>query len=149
MIAPTPYAWLIAVHGHLAVLGLAVLTHPIVTLRLRKAVARNTLLTAELAAILLAAPFALGWLAYPTYRRMVKPALYLAHPDAVLRFESKEHLAVFAVAMVVAGAGTLRLAGRHPAGKDAAWILLACGWVLGLVAAGLGLAVHGLAHPGW
>lgn len=149
MIHPSPYAWLVTVHGLVAALGLAVLLHPIVTLRLRKAVSRNTLLTAELAALLLAAPFTMGLFVYPTYRQLVKPALFLSNPGAVLRFETKEHLAVMTVALVIAGAETLRFAGRRPAGKEAAWSLLACGWVLGLLTAVLGVAVHGWAHPGY
>ena len=143
------YSWLVALHAHLAVLGLAVLMHPIVTLRSRNSVGKNTLLTADLAAILLAAPFFLGWIVYPTYRARVKPALFLTHPDMVLRFETKEHLAAMAVALVVAGAVTLRAAGRRPVGREAAWSLLLVGWVLALITAAFGVLVHGLAHPGF
>jgi hypothetical protein len=141
------FAWLVSLHEALAVLGLAVLVHPLVTLRLRSAVSRNTLLTADLAAMLLGSSFALGWAIYPTYRRLVKPALFLAHPDAVLRFETKEHLAAMAVALVVAGALTLRAAGGRAAGKEAAWSLLLCGGFLAVTTALLGVFVHGRAHP--
>jgi hypothetical protein len=143
------YSWLVALHGHLSVLGLAVLMHPIVTLRSRSGVGKNTMLTAELAAILLSTPFFLGWVVYPTYRARVKPMLFLSHPDIVLRFETKEHLGAMAVALVVAGAVTLRAAGRRPVGREAAWSLLLVGWVLALLTAALGVLVHGLAHPGF
>lgn len=146
---PEGYAWLARLHGLLATLGLAVLMHPVITLRTRRALTPTLVFTADLAAVLLAGPFLLGLVLYPAYRAKVKPALWLGHPGAVLRFETKEHLAAMAVALVVGGALTLRVAGRHPAGRDAAWMMLLCGWALALVAALSGLWVAGRAHPAW
>jgi hypothetical protein len=145
----TTYAWVVSLHGHFAVLGLAVLLHPVITLRRRNSISRNMLLTADLGALLLLMPYLLGWALYPTYRRLVKPWLWIESPGAVLRFESKEHLAAMAVSLAVAGALTLRLAGRRPAGREAAWILLLCAWTLGLITALLGIYVRGVAQPGF
>ncbi|MEZ4237312.1 MAG: hypothetical protein R3F59_14410 [Myxococcota bacterium] len=44
----TGYAWLVGLHGHAAVLGLAVLLHPVVTLRTRRKVTPNAQLSADL-----------------------------------------------------------------------------------------------------
>jgi zinc transporter ZupT len=143
------YTWLVAIHAHLAVLGLAVLLHPVISLRRRNSISRNMLLTADLGALLLLLPYLMGWAIYPSYRRLVKPWLWIEAPGAVLRFESKEHLAAMAVALAVAGALTLRLAGRRPAGREAAWILLLCGWALGFITALLGIYVRGVAQPGF
>jgi hypothetical protein len=148
-VTPQAYAWLVEVHGHVAVLGLAVLLHPVITIRRRHRVTARMLLSAELGALLLAAPAALGWAIYPTYRASVKPPTWLGHPAAVLRFETKEHLAAMAVVLAVCGAITLRAAGRRPVGREAAWSLLATGWTLGVIAAALGVFVTGVAHPGW
>lgn len=143
------YAWLVSIHGHLAVLGLAVLLHPVITLRRRNSVSKYVLLTADLGVLLLLMPTVLGWSIYPIYRRAIKPWLWLEAPGAVLRFESKEHLAAMAVALAMAGALTLRLAGRRPAGREAAWMLLLCGWTLGAITALLGIYVRGIAQPGF
>lgn len=148
-VGPDDFAWLARLHGLVATLGIAVLAHPVVLLRTRRAAAPLTLLTAELGAALLAAPFALGWWLYPVYTQRVKVALWTHHPDAVLRFETKEHLAAMATALAVGGALTLRVAGRDRPGREAAWALLACGWVMGLGAAVLGVYVAGRAHPAW
>lgn len=140
------FALLERVHGHLALLGLAVLLHPVITLRTRRSVTWRMQLTADLAALLLAAPFALGWALYPTYRAQVKPALFHAVPAAALRFESKEHLAAMAVPLVLSGALVLRAAGRTPEGRRAAWALFAAAWVLGVGAGLLGLDVASTAQ---
>lgn len=143
------YAWLARAHGLLAVLGLASLLHPVVLLRIRSNLVPHARLTAELGAAFLLSAFALGWWIYPQYRAHVKVPLYVLHPDAVLRFETKEHLAAMGVALAVGGALVLRVAGRQPVGREAAWILLLCGWTLGVVTALLGIYVSGHAHPGW
>lgn len=142
------YAALVALHGHLAVLGLAVLLHPVITLG-RRHLSPRTVLTADLGALLLAAPAALGWLLYPTYRARIKPALWLSEPAVALRFETKEHLASAAVVLAICGAATLRLAGGGEAGRRAARTLLALAWLLGVCAALLGAFVNSAAHPGF
>lgn len=146
---PELFGFFARLHGHAATLGLAVLLHPVLTLRLRGKVTPNCQRSADLGAALLAAPAVLGLLLYGTYRARVKPALWLGHPSSVLRFETKEHLAVVAVALAVCGAACLRVAGRTPAGRETAWSLLASAWLLGVLAGLLGLYVSGHAQAGW
>ncbi|MCB9684275.1 MAG: hypothetical protein H6735_04440 [Alphaproteobacteria bacterium] len=147
--SPEAFGWWIRIHAQLATLALALVLHPVLTLRARRKATRWTHLTAELGAGLLLAATALGWIAYGTYRARVKPALWLGHPAAVLRFETKEHLAAMAAAMALGGALTLRVAHRSPAGREAAWIQLLLAFGLGLLAGGLGIFVGGSAQPGW
>jgi hypothetical protein len=148
-VSPESYAWVARFHGLVAVLGLAALLHPVVLLRTRASLPSHARLTAELGALFLVIAFAIGWWNYPAYRSNVKPALWLVHPEAVLRFETKEHLAAMSTALAVGGALVLRVGGRLTVGREAAWILLLCGWTLGVVTAILGVYVAGSAHPGW
>ena len=143
------YALVARLHGLLAALGLAILLHPVLNLRGKRAKTWWTRFTVDASAVLLGLPFAVGWFLYPIYRVEVKTKLRGTAPDALLRFESKEHLAAMAVALVVGGALVLRLSGDGDAGRRASWTLLACGWVLGVVTALLGVWVGGHAHPGW
>lgn len=143
------FGWLARLHGHAATLGLAVLLHPVVTLRTRGKVTPSAQLSADLAVILLTVPSLLGALVYGTYRQRVKPALWLVEPATVLRFETKEHLAAMTVALAIAGAFTLRIAGRSQGGRETGWSLLASAWLLGALTALLGLYVAGRAQPGW
>lgn len=142
--SPALYTLLAVVHGHLAVLGLAALLHPVVTLRRSATVTTAMLWSAELGAALLAAPFALGLALGPHWRHDVKPPLWLEAPGAVLRFDAKEHLAAMAVTLAIAGAFTLRVAGRKEVGREAAWSLLSCALTLGTIAALFGLYVSAL-----
>jgi hypothetical protein len=122
------YALFERIHGHLAILGLALLLHPIATLPGDRAGTRRT---AALAALALVGPFALGWAIYHDYRQDVKPAL---EPTVRGLFEIKEHLAALAVALVVAGAVAAH--GQLDARKLARHLLLAafcCGGVAGLL----------------
>lgn len=146
---PETYALWASIHGHLAVLGLAVLAHPLITLRRRPGLATWTLRTTWIAAAMVALPFGLGWWLYPTYRGHVKPGLRAIDHPALWRFESKEHLAAACLALVVGGAVVLTTAGRTAAGRRAAWWLLACGWLAGVTTAGLGVYVASVAQPGW
>lgn len=146
---PQWFGLLERIHGHVAVLGLAVLLHPVITLRRRGVVTPGAQLSADLGAILLVAPFALGWAIYGTYRGTVKRTLYLAHDAALWRFETKEHLAVFATALAIAGALTLRWAGRDPDGRRLAWTLLLCAWLCGVATAGIGIYVAAVGSPAW
>ena len=120
--SPELFALLERIHGHLAVLGLALLLHPVITLRTRRGLNWRTHLTAELGAALLAIPFAIGWAIYPAYRTHVKPSLFAAESPAFHAFETKEHLAAMAVFLAVGGAVALRAAGKTPAGRSAALV---------------------------
>lgn len=145
----TLFALLERVHGHLALLGLAVLMHPVITLRTRRGLSWRMQLSADLGAVLLLVPFALGAWIYPTYRRDVKPSLWVEHHDAALLFETKEHLAAMAVALAVGGALALRSGGKQPAARQVAWTLLLLGWLCGAGAGFIGLQVAAAAHPGF
>lgn len=143
------YALVTSAHGLVAVLALALVLHPVITLRRRPGLSWGTRFTAELSAGLLTAVFAVGWWTYPTYRARVKPGLIEAKHPAWLWFEGKEHLAAMAVALVVAGALTLRVAGRRDDARRAAWALLLAGWCCGAGAAILGVMTRAVAQPGW
>lgn len=147
--SPQTYALLERLHGHLALLGLALLVHPLVTLRRRPGLSRRTLLSADLAALLLLLPYVGGWLLYPTYRGQVKPDLVRDSLPLARIFESKEHLALMALSLVLGGVAVLHAAGRQPEGRTAAWWLLAAGLLCGGITAGLGVAVAAGAAPGW
>lgn len=147
--SPDLYALAERLHGHVAVLGLAVLVHPLLSLRRRASVSQGTLLSATLAAALVLIPTLSGWLLYPSYRRGVKPDLVHHHIALARYFESKEHLAFFTVALVSSGVLVLWTAGRSSSGRRAAWWLLAAGLLCGLLTGGLGLWVASGAAPAW
>ena len=147
--SPELFALLSRVHGLLATLGLAVLLHPIITLTTRRALTRWTVRTSDIAASILVVVGALGAWLYPLYRVHPKVGLLSEAPFYADLFESKEHLAVIAIALSVGGAVVLRVAGEHPAGRRAAWSLLVCGWGLGVLVGALGLVVASTAHPAW
>jgi hypothetical protein len=127
-------------HGHLAVLGLAVLAHPIVSLG-RPGLSRGTRLSALIAAALLSLSFASGLWIYPPYRALVKPELVRVALPLALRFESKEHLAAICLALALGGVGVLFAAGRHPTGRRAARVLFLLSFLVGLLTGALGVFV--------
>lgn len=147
--SPEAFALWERIHGHVAVLGLALVLHPVITLWTRRGLNWRTHLTAELGAALLVLPFAIGWWIYPTYRAHVKPELFARTHPAFHAFETKEHLAAMAVFLAVAGAGTLRFAGRSEAGRRAAWWLLLASVGLGAVTGGLGIWIASVSAPAW
>lgn len=149
MMSPETFALLQRLHGHAALLGLAVAAHPLITLWTRRQLTRWTHRTAWMGAVLTAIPAAGGWALYPTYRNRIKLRLMSSGGDAWLWFETKEHLAAFCVALLVGGAATLTLAGATPEGRRAAWWLILMGWLCGAAAGALGVAVAGMAHPAW
>ncbi|NOY27454.1 MAG: hypothetical protein GXP62_16430 [Oligoflexia bacterium] len=147
--SPDLYALAERLHGHVAVLGLAVLIHPLLSLRRRAGLSRGTLLSATLAAVLVLVSTLSGWLIYPTYRGQVKPNLVHHNIGVARHFESKEHLAFFTMALVIGGVLVLWTAGRSAAGRSAAWWLLAAGLLCGLLTGGLGIWVASGAAPAW
>jgi len=140
------YALLERLHGHLGWLGLAVLLHPVITLR-RSVITRRCRLSVILAAMLISAPSILGWWLYPTYRQQVKPSLIMRSENWALAFETKEHLAWFALVLTWSGVMTVFLAGNQ--GRRVARMLLGCAFVCGLIVGVLGVLIAGQAHPGW
>lgn len=94
-------------HGHLGLLAAVALLHPAITLapprtpggKLRP----GTRWSVALATALVTGTFAAGWALYPGYRQVDKPRLLQgAFPIARL-FESKEHLAFYAVVLAWGG----------------------------------------------
>lgn len=140
------YALLERVHGHIALLGLAVLLHPVITLWRRKGLTRGTRLSANIAAVFLVVQYALGWLVYPTYRKTVKPGLVQEALPYAMAFETKEHLAIMAVALTLGGVGTLHAAGRTEAGRKAARVLLLMAWLCGVAVGVMGVVIAARAH---
>ena len=73
--SPQLFALLERLHGHTAVLGLAVLLHPVITLARGRVLGKGGRWSAALAALLIALPSVAGWLLYPHYREQIKPVL--------------------------------------------------------------------------
>jgi len=137
------------VHGHLALLSLALLLHPVITLQTRRVLTAWTVRSAWIAALMLSTSFALGWWIYPTYRTHVKGGLLADAPRVAAAFETKEHLAFCAASLAVAGALTLLRAGSHDASRRAARALLLGAWICGALTGVLGVFVASVAQPGW
>jgi len=140
------YAWTTAFHGHLAVLGLALLAHPWVTLIRGAPIRPSTQRSTLLAVWLLAAPYLLGLWAYPTYRSSVKPELFQARPDLIHRFETKEHLAFLTLIFAVSAWGVLREADDDSTTRRLATALLSAALMSCLLTTGLGIWVRASAH---
>ena len=95
------------VHGHLAILAVALALHPVLSTWRAKRPTRRTRLSGYLAALLTLAANVLGWLVYPAYRELVKPELYAVSVTYGQAFEVKEHLAFYALCLSLAGAALL------------------------------------------
>ncbi len=143
MTSPYLYALAERLHGQLGWLGLAVLLHPVISLR-SPISSRGARLSAVLALLLTALPYAIGLAIYPTYREQVKPGLAQASGGWALAFELKEHLAFFTISLVLGGTVVLLTGQRQPARA-----LLAMGWLCGVMVGVLGLLIAGRAHPAW
>lgn len=147
------YTVLVSLHGHLAWLSLAALIHPVWWLRPGRPVTPRVRWTARIGALGLTSVYALGWFIYPRYRNGVKPRLLFdgtgVSPDiwAAYRFESKEHLAVLAVSLALAGLAVVEWAPRSEATRKAARMLLASALGVGITTAVLGAVVRAVAHP--
>lgn len=86
-------------HGHLGLLAAVALLHPALLLPDAAPLRRGTRWSTALATALLTATVAAGFGLYPGYRAHDKPLLLIeAFPVAQL-FETKEHLAFYALAL--------------------------------------------------
>jgi len=128
------------VHGHIAVLGLAVLLHPVISLPKRKKNSRGMRWTLGLSAGIMTFAFVMGLWIYPDYRSLIKPELIADNMVMALLFESKEHLAFISV-IAVCGGCALAWRSTSPGSRKIAWVLLLCGWLIGVLVACLGIAV--------
>jgi hypothetical protein len=149
LMSPHLFALLERIHGHLGVLGLAVLAHPVLTLGRVGELRPGTRLSAWLAAGLISAPSALGWLLYPTYREQLKPTLIATALPWALAFETKEHLAALTLALTWGGALVLWRGGHTARGRRTARALLLAGWCCGVSVATLGVCSAAKVPPGW
>jgi hypothetical protein len=141
-VSPQLFALLERLHGHTAVLGLAVLLHPVITLARGRVLGKGGRWSAGLAAALIALPSVAGWLLYPHYRGQIKPTLIAENVTVALAFESKEHLAFACLCLSLSGVAVALAAPQHA--RRVALPLLAGGWVCGLVTGGLGIFVASL-----
>ena len=88
------------IHGHLGWLSVAALMHPAIFLRNPK---RRARLSVALATGFAVATALLGAYVYPEYRNRIKQHIFIEIPRLGWMFERKEHLAVGAVALALAG----------------------------------------------
>jgi hypothetical protein len=88
------------IHGHLGWLSVAALLHPAIVLVNPR---RRARLSVSLAAAFALATGLLGAWLYPEYRGRIKQHLFIEVPRVGWLFERKEHLAVGAVALAMAG----------------------------------------------
>jgi hypothetical protein len=88
------------IHGHLAWLSVAALLHPAVLLANPK---RRARLAVTLTTLGLVATAVLGVNIYPEYRDRLKQHVFIEAPRLGWMFERKEHLAVGALGLAVAG----------------------------------------------
>ena len=88
------------IHGHLAWLAVLALLHPAILLRNPR---RRARLSAALAMAVPVVTALFGAYIYPSYRERLKQHLFIETPRVGWLFERKEHLAVGAVALAIAG----------------------------------------------
>jgi hypothetical protein len=88
------------IHGHLGWLSVAALAHPAILLRNTK---RRARLSVSLATGFVVATALFGVAIYPLYREKIKQHIFIEAPRVGWMFERKEHLAVGAVALALAG----------------------------------------------
>jgi hypothetical protein len=88
------------IHGHLGFLCVAALLHPAVLLRNPK---RRARLVVSLATASVVATGLLGAYIYSDYRDRIKQHIFIEAPRIGWLFERKEHLAIGAVSLAVAG----------------------------------------------
>ncbi|MGH7294493.1 MAG: hypothetical protein ACRELB_06160 [Polyangiaceae bacterium] len=88
------------IHGHLGWLTVVALLHPAILLRNPR---RRARLSVVLATSLAVATALLGATVYPEYRARLKQHIFIEAPRIGWLFERKEHLAVGAVSLAVAG----------------------------------------------
>lgn len=135
--------WLLLqkVHGHLGVLAVALALHPVVSLRRGTRPSARSRLSGYTAAALMLLANAAGWLVYPAYREEVKGRLFEVSVTYGRLFETKEHLAFYALCLALSGA-VLMWAGdvKHGAAlRRPARITWALCFVCALAAGALGV----------
>ena len=102
-----------SLHGHAAILALALLFHPALLLWRGRPLSFGSRVAVLSAGAMSALAFALGIAIYPGYRAHVKPSLFMADPRAGLLFESKEHLAWLVLTLALGASITALAAPRR------------------------------------
>lgn len=130
------------IHGHVAVLAVALLFHPVVLLWKGQPLSRGGTWAVALSIGATLAAFLLGILIYPPYRDLVRHDLTLASPTAALLFESKEHLAWIVLSGGSAAGIAALLAPRTAVGaRRLAARAYLCAALAGLLVCGLGIHI--------
>lgn len=88
------------IHGHAGWLAVAALLHPVIVLRSPGRRARGA---AWASTLLVSAVAGLGASLYPSYRSLLKQAIFQENPTLGWWFERKEHLAIGAVSFAWVG----------------------------------------------
>jgi hypothetical protein len=88
------------IHGHLGWLAVAALLHPAILLRQPR---RRAPLAVSLATLSAVATGLLGGIIYSSYRERLKQHIFIEAPRIGFLFERKEHLAVGAIGLALAG----------------------------------------------
>jgi hypothetical protein len=129
-------------HGHVAVLAVALLFHPAILLWRGQPLSRGGTWAVALSVLVTLTAFVLGLVIYPDYRELVRHDLTLASPTAALLFETKEHLAWGALSGGL-GAGTAALVAPRSAStiRRLAARAFLCAALTGLVVGGLGIHI--------
>jgi hypothetical protein len=133
-------------HGHLGLLAAVALLHPAVALRPQGPVRRGTRWSVILATTLLTATVVAGWVLYPGYRRVERPPLFQLAPQVAYLFESKEHLAFFALVLAWAGCA-LVFVPAEPAARRLARFSFGAAAAISLVVGVLGSIVASTPVP--
>ncbi len=129
-------------HGHVAVLAVALLVHPAILLWRGQPLSRGGTWAVALSMAVTLAAFALGLVIYPAYRELVRHDLTLADPTAALLFETKEHLAWGALSGgLAAGAAALVAPRTATSTRRLAARAFLCAALTGIVVAGLGIHI--------
>lgn len=105
------------VHGHVALLGIALALHPVLVLKPKRGISSRTRLSGWLATIFAVAMNGLGWYIYPAYRNEIKRDFYLTNRLYGDFFEIKEHLAYHSMILAIIG-GVLISIARGPQARD-------------------------------
>ncbi|MES2644864.1 MAG: hypothetical protein V4850_35585 [Myxococcota bacterium] len=94
-------------HGHLGLLAAIALVHPAITLRPPRSAAASlrpgTRWSVALATALVTITTLGGWWLYPGYRVVDKPRLLQGAFEVAMLFETKEHLAFYALVLAWGG----------------------------------------------
>jgi hypothetical protein len=132
-----------AIHGHLGVLAAAALVHPAILLRKGKPLTRANRWSLGLAAGFTLAAFSSGLWLYGPYRDLVRRPLFAESVPAGFAFETKEHLALFALSLAAGAALAALSAPRNaPAIRRAAALFFALASLITVMAAALGTFVQ-------